>query len=148
MAMTKGSVHLGLFLVYLFASGILLMGAFKLAAHRKYFFHLVPFVVAYAALAAFLLRSFNLQEFLWWYLAVSSVFFFVNLRRHLRSKDAIDAFAHLQQSVAESIPEGEIRQEAAKELSPDRQVRQQVVIAVTVFIVSFVLTFYLVNGGI
>jgi hypothetical protein len=120
----------------------------RLAAHRKYYFHLVPFIVGYAVLAAFLLHRLSFQEFFWRYFALSSVFFNVSLRRHLGSKDATDAFTRLQEKVAESIQEGEIRQQATKELSPSRQIGQHLVVSVAVFIVSFVLTFYLVNGGI
>jgi len=46
MAIAKTSVHVGLFLVYLCASWLLLVGLLRLAAHRNYYFHLVPFVVA------------------------------------------------------------------------------------------------------
>jgi hypothetical protein len=66
----------------------------------------------------------------------------------LGSKDTLDAFAQLQASVTESIPEGEIRKQATKEVSPTRQIRQHVAASVVVFIVSFVLTFYLLNGRI
>jgi hypothetical protein len=148
MAITKTSVHIGLFLVYLFASWLLLLGLLRLAAHRKYYFHLVPFVVGYAVLAALLLRYFSFQDFFWWYLVLSSVFFFANLRRYLGSKYARDAFAQLQANMAESIPEGEIRQQATKELAPNRQIGQHVAVSLVVFIVSFVLTFYLVIGRI
>ena len=141
MAIAKSSVHAGLFVVYLFASWLLPVGLLRLAAQRKYYFHLVPFVVGYAVLAALLLRYFSFQDFFWWYLVLSSVFLFASLRRHLSSKDARHAFAQLQASVAESIPDVDVRQQATKELSPHRQIGQQVVVSVDVFIVSFFLTF-------
>jgi hypothetical protein len=146
MVITKTSMHVGSFLVYLCASCLLLVGLLRLADRRKYYFHFVPFVVGYAVLAALLLCYLGFQDFFWWYLVLSSAFFFANLRRHLGSKDALDAFAQLQASVAQSIPEGEIRHQVTKELSPTRQIGQNVAVSVVIFIVSFVLTFYLVNG--
>jgi hypothetical protein len=105
----------------------------------------VPFVVGYAVLAALLLRYFGFQDFFWWSLALSSVFFLVSLRIFLGSKQALAAFAQLQESVAESIEALEIREEAIKELSPTRQLRQHVAVSVIVFIATYGLTFYLVN---
>jgi len=77
--------HLVGLLVYLFASWFLLVGLLRLVTHRKYYFHLVPFVVAYAVLAAFLLGYFGFRDFFWWYLMLSSIFFFVNLRKCFKS---------------------------------------------------------------
>jgi hypothetical protein len=124
------------------------VGLQRLFDRRKYYFHLVPFVVGYAVLGALLLRYLSFQDFFWWYLVLSSAFFFANLRRHLGSKDALDAFGQLQARVAESITEGGIRQQATKELSPTRQIGQHVVVSVVIFIVSSVLKFYVVNGRI
>jgi hypothetical protein len=143
----RSSVHLGTFAFYLLASWFVLLCLLRCAARRKYYFHLVPSVVAYAVLVAFLLQYFSFQDFFWWYLVLSSSFFFANFRRHLGSRNGIDAFARLQETVTESVPEGEIRQQVAKELSPGRQIRQHAVLSVIVFILSFVLTFYLANGG-
>jgi hypothetical protein len=69
------------------------------------------------------------------------------LTRHLKSKDALDAFAQLEESVLQSMPEGEIKQQVRRELSPKRQTTQHVIGIVVVFIVSFVLAFYLAHGG-
>jgi hypothetical protein len=73
--------------------------------------------------------------------------FSILLTRHLKSKDALDAFAQLEESVLESMPEGEIKQQVVRELSPKRQTTQHVIGTVVVFIVCFVLAFYVANGG-
>jgi len=138
---------LGRFLAYLIASWLLLVLLFRLAAHRKYFFHIVPFVIGYAIVAALLLSYLGFQDFFWWYFTLSSLFFSMVLTRHLKSKDALDAFAQLEESVLESMPEGEIKQQVGRELSPKRQTTQHVIGTVVVFIVSFALAFYLANGG-
>jgi hypothetical protein len=141
-------VHLGLFLVYLIASWLVLVLLFRLAAYRKYFFHMVPFVIGYAAVAAGLLRYLGFQDFFWWYFILSSLFFSMALTRYLKSKDALDAFAQLEKSVLESMPEDEIKQQVRRELSPNRQITQHIVVSVVVFVVSFILIFYIANGGI
>ena len=92
MPITSDLAHLGWFLGYLITSWLLFMALFRLAARRKHYFHIVPFVIGYAVLVAFLLRYLGLQDFVWWYLALSSLFLFVNLRRHLGSSDGVDAF--------------------------------------------------------
>ena len=91
--------HLGGFLAYLIASWLLLVLLFRLAAHRKYFFHIVPFVIGYAIVAALLLSYFGFQDFFWWYFTLSSLFFSMVLTRHLKSKNALDAFAQDRKSV-------------------------------------------------
>ena len=139
--------HLGRFLAYLIASWLLLVLLFRLAAHGKYFFHIVPFVIGYAIVAALLLSYLGFQDFFWWYFTLSSLFFSMVLTKHLKSKDALDAFAQLEESVLESMPEGEIKQQVGRELSPKRQTTQHVIGTVVVFIVSFALVFYVANGG-
>jgi hypothetical protein len=139
--------HLGLFFVYLIASWLVLVLLFRLAAYRKYFFHLVPFVIGYAAVAAGLLRYLGFQDLFWWYFVLSSFFFSMALTRYLRSKDVLDAFAQLEKSVLESMPEDEIKQQVREELSPNRQITQHVLVAVVVFIVSLILAFYVANVG-
>jgi hypothetical protein len=147
MPITGTFAHLGWFLGYLITSWLLLVALLRLAARRKHYFHIVPFVIGYAVLVAFLLRYLGLQDCVWWYLAPSSLFLFVNLRRHLGSSDGVDAFIHLKQSALESMPESDIKQQVEKELSPNRQITQHVIGSVVVFIMSFVLTFYLYNGS-
>src|SRR5262249_48164680 len=134
--------HLGQFFAYLIASWLLLVLFFRLAAHCKYFFHIVPFVTGYAVVAALLLSYLGFQDFFWRYFTLSSLFFSMVLTRHLKSKDALDAFAQLEESVLQSMPEGEIKQKVRRDLSPKRQTTQHVIGIVVVFIVSFVLTFY------
>jgi hypothetical protein len=146
--MTQTFAYLGLFLVYLIVSWLVQVLFFKLAANRKYFFHMVPFVIGYAVAAALLLGYLGFQGFFWWYLVLSSLFFSMILTRHLKSKDALDAFAQLEKSVLESMPEDEIKQRVRRELSPRQQITQHVVVSVVVFIVSFILAFYIANGGI
>lgn len=141
-----GSHHVGLFVIYLFAGWFLLMQLFRFSTYYKYFFHLVPFVVGYAVLVAFLLRYFNFQDFFWWYLILSSLFLFINLRRHFKSKAALDMFAQIDNSIVEAIPEGEIRQQVDKELSAGGTIRQYLLGVVAVFIVSSVLTFSLFSA--
>jgi hypothetical protein len=140
-------VHLGLFLAYLIASWLILVLLFRLAAYRKYFFHIVPFVIGYAVVAALLLARLGFQDFFWWYFVPSSLFFAMVLTRHVKSRDALDAFAQLETRVLESMPEGEIKQRVARELAPKRQATQHVIATVVIFIGSFVLAFYVANGG-
>jgi hypothetical protein len=137
--------HFGLFLVFLVASWQLLVLLFRLAAQRKYFFHIVPFVIGYAVVAALLLRYLGFQGFFWWYLVLSSFFFSLVLTKHLKSKDALDAFAQLEERVLASMPEDEIKHQVRRELSPNRQTTQHVVGSVVVFVVSLVLAFYVAN---
>jgi hypothetical protein len=139
--------HLGQFLAYLLASWLLIVLFFGLAAHCKCFFHIVPFVTGYGVVAGLLLSYFGFQDFFWWYFSLSSLFFSMVLTRHLKSKDALDAFAQLKERVIASMPEGEIKQKVGRELSPKRQTTQHVVGIVVVFIVSLVLGFYVANGG-
>jgi hypothetical protein len=138
---------LGLFLAYLIASWLPLVLLFGLAAHCKYFFHIVPFVIGYAVVAALLLSYFGFQDFFWWHFTLSSLFFSILLTRHLKSKDALGAFAQLKERVLASMPEGEIKQQVGRELSPERQTTQHVIGTVVVFIVCFVLGFYVANAG-
>jgi hypothetical protein len=140
--MAEASPKLGLFLVFLTASALFLVLLFGLAARRKYFFHIVPFVFGYAALAALLLRVFGLQEFFWWYLVLSSVSFSILLARHLRSQDSLDAFAQLRESAVKSVALDEIRQQLGRELAPEKQATQHVIGSVVVFVASFVFGFY------
>jgi hypothetical protein len=132
----------GLFLVLLIVSALVLVLLFGLAARRKYFFHIVPFAAGYAALAAVSLRVLGLQDFFWWYLVLSSVFFSVLLTRHLRSRDSLDAFAQLRESALKSVREDEIRQQLERELAPDKQATQHLIGSAVAFIVSLVLAFY------
>ena len=105
----------------------------------------MPFVVGYGVLAALPLRYLGFQDFFWWSLALSSAFFFVCLRTHLGSKDALAEFAQLQEREAQSIEAAATWEEAIRELSPTRQLRQHVAVPVIVFIVSYSLTFYLIK---
>lgn len=134
-----GNQPVGLFVIYLFASWFLLMQLFRLSTHHKYFFHIVPFVVGYAVLIAFLFRYLNFQDFFWWYLILSSLFLIPNLTRHFKSKDALEMFAQMDKSIIEAVPEGEIRQQVEKELSSDGTMRQYLVGILATFIISFAL---------
>jgi|SRR6516225_3459777 hypothetical protein len=133
------------FLGYLAGSWLVLVLLFRLARSRKYFFHLVPFVIAYAVSAGVLLKYLRLQNFFWWYLTTSSVCLAILLTRHLRSPSGLAAFAQLQRSALQPMPDGNIRDELERELSPGRQTTQHAVGSVLVFIVSFTLAFYIVN---
>jgi hypothetical protein len=50
VTISGNSLHLGTFAVYLFASWFVPLVLLRFAAQRKYYFHLVPFVVGYAVL--------------------------------------------------------------------------------------------------
>lgn len=128
---------------YLAASSLGLVGLLWLAAYRKYYFHLVPFVVGYAVLTALGLGYLDLQGFLWWYLAPLSVVLFLGLSRHLRSEGVLAAYGRLEDQVLEAIPEGDIRQQVAKELAPSRAITQDVVVSVVFFVLAFLAAFYL-----
>ena len=143
-----GNRQLGLFFVYLFTSWFLLIQLFKLSTYYKYFSHIMPFIIGYAVLVALLLKYFNFQEFFWLYLALSSLFLIINLRKQLASKDAIDMFTQIQDNVLKSMPESKIKQKVKKELSPDRSMLNHLISGVVVFIIGFVLSFYLFNGSI
>jgi hypothetical protein len=134
------------FLILLIASAFLLALLYWLAARCKYFFHIVPFVVGFAVLAALSLRFLGLQDFFWWYLIASSVFLSVLLARHLKSKDSLEAFARLRESALESVPESEIKEKVARELAPPKQATQHIVGLLVVFVVTLVLAFYAVNA--
>jgi hypothetical protein len=66
-------------------------------------------------------------------------------QNNLGSKEALAEFAQLQERVAHSIEAAATREEAIRELSPTRQLRQHVAVSVIVFIVSYTLTFYLIK---
>src|SRR3990167_838731 len=63
-----GNWHIGLFFIFLFASWFLLMQLFRFSTYHKYFFKVVPLLIAYAVLVASLFRYFNFQNLFWWYL--------------------------------------------------------------------------------
>jgi hypothetical protein len=146
--MVSSGAHFGSFVLYLGASWLLLLQLLRLASHRKHFFHLVPFVAIYAALAAFLLCYFGLRDFFWWYVGPTSFFFLAMFGRHLGSRDGVDAFAALQAQVVDAVPEGEIRQQVERELSPKRAIAQHVIASAIVFVAAFWLTTYLLNAWI
>jgi hypothetical protein len=133
-----GNRQVGLFVIYLFASWLLLMQLFRISTYRKYFSHIVPFVLVYAVLVAFLLQYFNFQDFSWWYLGLSTLFLFINLKRQFQSKDAVDMFAQIDKNIIEAVPEGEVRQQVQKELASGGTIRQYLLGVVAAFIVSFV----------
>jgi hypothetical protein len=134
-----GNRQVGLFVIYLFATWFLLMQLFRISTYRKYFSHIVPFVIGYAVLVAFLLQYLNFQEFSWRYLGLSTVFLFINLRRQFQSKDAVDMFAQIDKNIIEAVPEGEVRQQVEKELASGGTIRQYLLGVVAAFMVSFVL---------
>jgi hypothetical protein len=144
-----GNWHIGLFFIFLFASWFLLMQIFRFSTYHKYFFKIAPLLIGYAVLVAFLLQYFNFQNLFWWYLVLSCFFLFINHRKQLKSKDAVDMFAHLDKSVVDSIPEGETKQHVEKELSLSfgRTIKFHLLSAI-VFIASFVLAFSYFSGGI
>ena len=112
-------------------------GLIALAALRRYFFHLVPFIAAFAALAALALSVLALQQFLWWYLGLCALALVVGLILHLRSAGGLQALADLRQQVLGSIPEGDVKRQAANELAPRRAIAQDAVVDVVVFAVVF-----------
>jgi hypothetical protein len=99
-----------------------------------------------ASLHFCLVRLFRLQSFFWWYLALSSVFFFVNISRHFKSKDGVEAFTRLEETVLASIEEDEVKGQVQKELAPGRAITQHITASVVVFVITFMLPFYLSNG--
>jgi hypothetical protein len=133
------------FLGYLVASWAVLAGLLWLAARRRYYFHLVPFVVAYAVLAAIGLSSLGLRGLVWWYLALTSLPLFAGLLRHLRSESGVAAFAALEDHALEAIPEGDIKQQVAQELAPRRATLQDAIISAVVFVIAFLATFRLIG---
>ena len=144
-----GNWRLGLFSIFLFASWFLLMQLFRFSTYHKYFFKISPLLIGYAVLVAFLLRYFNFQNLFWWYLVLSSLFLFINHRKQLKSKDAVDMLAGLDKSVTDTIPDGEAKQHVEKELSLSfsRTIKYHLLSAI-VFIISFVLAFSYFSGGI
>jgi hypothetical protein len=133
------------FLVLLVASALVLVLLFWLAVRRKYFFHIVPFVVAVAIVASLSLRLLGLQDFFWWYLTLSSAFILALLAKHLTAKDSLEAFGKLRDSALELIPEDEVKEKVARELSPNRQAIQHVIGLVVVFAATLVLVFHVVS---
>ena len=148
MPITGTFAHLGWFLGYLITSWLLLMALFRLAARRKHYFHIVPFVIGYAVLVAFLLRYLGFRTAFRRYLALSSLFLFVNLRRHLvfLATGLTRSFI-LGRTRLSQCRRGTSNSKSRRKLSPNRQITQHVIGSVVVFIMSFVLTFYLCNGG-
>ncbi len=142
-----GYRHVGGFVLFVFATWFLLMQLFRFASYRKYFFHVVPFVILYAVGTAYLLRQLEFKSFFWWYLPLTALFLTVNLVRQLKTKDARKAFAELDRTVVEAMPAG-VRQSVEKELSGGSTVRQYVVSSVIIFAALFTASFYLFFGAI
>jgi hypothetical protein len=113
-----------------------------LAARRQYYFHLVPFIAGFAVLTAFLLRLLALQAFTWWYLAFTALALFAGLIRHLSSQGGRRALADLRKHVLDAVPEGEIKQQVAKELRPSRAIIQDATVGVAVFALVFLAASY------
>jgi hypothetical protein len=137
--------HVLSFLGYLVSSWLVLGLLFRLARHRRYYFHIVPFVIGFAVSGGVLLRYLRLEDFFWWYLITSSMCLAILLRGHLRSTEGLAAFAHLQRIALESVPDGDLENELERELAPRRQTTQHAIGTVLVFVVSFTLAFYLAN---
>jgi hypothetical protein len=114
-----------------------LAGLLALAAGRRYCFHLVPFIAVFAALAALALSVLALQQFVWWYLALSALGLVIGLLRHLRSAGGLQAQAALRQQVLASIPGGDVKQQVAEELKPVRAFVQDAVVDTVVFALVF-----------
>ncbi len=144
-----GDWRLGLFFTFIFASWFLLIQLFRFSTYHKYFVKILPLLIGYAVLVAVLLQYFNFQNLFWWYVVLSSFFLFINHRKQLKSKDAVDMLAGLDKSVTDSMPDGEAKQHIEKELSLSfsRTIKYHLLSAI-VFIVSFVLAFSYFSGGI
>ena len=125
------------FLALVAATWLALAGLIALAALRRYYFHLVPFLAAFAALAALALNVLVLQQFVWWYLGLCALALVVGLILHLRSAGGLQALADLRQQVLGAIPEGNVKQQVANEMGPRRAIVQDVVVAVVVVAVVF-----------
>ena len=143
-----GNWHAGLFFIYLFISWFLLMQIFRFSTYHEYFWKASPLLIGYAALVAFLLKQFNFENFFLWYLALSALFLFINHRKQLKSKEAVDMPAHLDKGVLDSLPEGEDKKHVEKELllAFSRMIKYHLLSSV-VFVVSFVLAFYYFAGS-
>ena len=114
-----------------------LAGLLALAARRRYYFHLVPFIAGFAVLTALLLRLLGLQAFRWWYLGLTAVALFAGLVRHLSSQGGRRALADLRKHVLDAVPEGEIKRQVAQELGPSRAIIQDATVDVAVFALVF-----------
>jgi hypothetical protein len=114
-----------------------LAGLLALAARRQFYFHLVPWIAGFAVLTALLLRLLGLQAFTWWYLGLTALALFAGLVQHLSSQGGRRALADLRKQVLDAVPEGEIKQQVAKELSPKRAIIQDAVVDVAVFALIF-----------
>lgn len=143
-----GNWRLGFFFVFLFASWFLLMQLFRFSTYHKYFFKVSPLLIGYAILVAFLLQYFNFQNLFWWYLVLSALFLFINHRKQLKYKEAVDMFAHFDKSIVDSMPDDKDRQYVEKELSLSfsRTIKYHILSSI-VYILIFALAFFYFAGG-
>ena len=71
------------------------------------------------------------------------MFFSLNISRHFKSKDGVEAFTRIEETVLASIEEDEIKGQVQKELAPGRAITQHIIASVVGFVISFMLAFYL-----
>ena len=119
-----------------------LAGFLTLLARRQYYFHLIPFIAGTAVLTSLLLRLLKLQAFMWWYLGLTAVVLYAGLIRHLSSQGGRRALAELRKHVLDAVPEGEIKQQVAKELRSSRAIIQDATVDVAVFAFVFLAASY------
>jgi hypothetical protein len=130
-------VSLWPFLALVAATWVALAGLLALAAVRRYYFHLVPFIAAFAVLTALALNVLALQHFVWWYLGLCALALFIGLTRHLGSAGGLQALADLRQQVLGSMLDGDVKEQLANELAPRRAIIQDAVVDVVVFALVF-----------
>lgn len=107
-------------------------GLLTLSARRQYYFRLVPFIAAFAVLTALLLRLSGLQAFECWHFGLTALALFAGLVRQLSSQGR-RALADLRKRVLDTVPEGEIKRQVARELGPTRAIIQDATVDVAVF---------------
>lgn len=143
----SGNRPVGSFVVFGFVTWFVLMQLFALSTKRRYYFHIVPFVIIYAVAAAYLLRKLEYKEYFWWYLGLTSLFLLVNLSRQLKARDAVKAIGELDQAVVDAMPSDEVRLHVKKQLAGGQTKRHYVISTTVVFAGIFAGSFLLVFRG-
>jgi hypothetical protein len=133
------------FVITLVVTWLGLAGLLALAARRQHYFHLVPFIAGFAVLTVLLLRLLGLQDFAWCYLGLTALALFAGLVRHMSSPGGRRALADLRKHVLDAVPEGEIKQQVAKELGPSRAIVQDAAVNVAVFALAFLAALYVLG---
>ena len=56
------------FIVYLISTWIFIFILIKILFYKKYFFHIIPFIIIFSVLGAILLYKLRFEKYYWWYL--------------------------------------------------------------------------------